>query len=97
MTPTSSSNPREQSGPLRFCWRRGNLPVSLAGRVPVKVDGSSGSPRKRGHQVEFVDFTYLLVTPFDPDEATLKLVKQLKTQRPVPLQELGHQQDQGHR
>lgn len=41
---------------------------------------------------DFVDVTELLVQPFDPDEKTQKIIKEIQKQEPVPLEELeGHQ------
>jgi hypothetical protein len=42
--------------------------------------------------VEFVNVIDLMVKPFNPDEATLKIIKEIQKQDPVPLEELkGHQ------
>ena len=38
--------------------------------------------------VEFVDVTGLMVQPFHPDESTLKVIKGILKQAPVPLEEL---------
>ena len=39
--------------------------------------------------VEFVNVTDLMVKPFDPDEETLRIIKELQEQDPIPLEELG--------
>jgi len=38
--------------------------------------------------VEFIDVTDLMVKPFNPDEETLKIIKDLQKKDPVPLEEL---------
>jgi hypothetical protein len=38
--------------------------------------------------IEFIDVTDLMVKPFNPDEATLKIIKEIQMQYPVPLEEL---------
>jgi hypothetical protein len=38
--------------------------------------------------VEFVDVTDLMVEPFDPDEETQRIIKEIQRQDPVPLEEL---------
>ena len=38
--------------------------------------------------VEFIDVTDFMVKPFNPDEATLKIIKEIQMQDPVPLDEL---------
>jgi hypothetical protein len=71
---------------------RGHIPeVSRQADVSVIVSVWDIVYKRPG--VEFVDVTDLMVTPFDPDEATLEIVKQLKAQRPVPLEELKNHQD----
>jgi len=41
---------------------------------------------------EFVDVTDRMVEPFGPDEGTLRMIKEIQEQEPVPLEELkGHQ------
>ncbi|MDD5644445.1 MAG: hypothetical protein PHO00_03230 [bacterium] len=43
-------------------------------------------------EIEFVDVTDLMVKLFNPDEETLKLVKEIQKQKPIPLEEIeGHQ------
>ena len=37
-----------------------------------------------------VDVTYQLIAPFAPDEATLKTIKELLAQEPVPIEDLDH-------
>jgi hypothetical protein len=39
--------------------------------------------------VEFVNVTDLMVKPFDPDEETLRIIKEMQEQDPIPLEELG--------
>jgi hypothetical protein len=43
--------------------------------------------------VEFVDLTDLMVKPFDPDDKTLKIVKEIQKQDPVPLGKLKNHDD----
>ncbi len=43
--------------------------------------------------VEFVDVTDLMVKPFNPDEATLKIIKEIQKQDPIPLEELKNPED----
>jgi len=43
--------------------------------------------------VEFIDVTDLMVIPFNPDEETLKTIKEIQQQDPVPLEDLENQQD----
>jgi len=38
--------------------------------------------------IEFIDVTDLMVKPFSPDEATLKLIKDMQNVAPVPLEAL---------
>jgi hypothetical protein len=42
--------------------------------------------------VEFVDITDFMVKPFNPDEATLNIVEEIKKQDPVPLDELNDEE-----
>ena len=43
--------------------------------------------------VELVDVTDLMVKPFNPDEKTLKIIKEIQKIEPVLLEELKHHQD----
>ena len=48
----------------------------------------------RRPEAEFIDVTSLMVKPFEPDEETMKIVKEIQTQEPIPLEELkGHSDD----
>jgi hypothetical protein len=43
--------------------------------------------------VEFIDVTDLMVKPFNPDEKTQKIIKDIQKQDPVPLEEIKKHQD----
>ena len=43
--------------------------------------------------VEFVNVTDLMVKPLNPDEATLKIIKEIQKQDPIPLEELKNHHD----
>ncbi len=43
--------------------------------------------------VKFIDVTDLMVKPFNPDEKTQKIIKDIQKQDPVPLEELKKHQD----
>jgi len=71
---------------------KGKIP-EIASRADVEVIVSKWNIVYQGPGVEFVDVTERMVEPFDPDEGTLKIVREIQAQDPVPLEELKDHQD----
>jgi len=76
-------------------WPVDNILEQIKGKIPeiakqagVDVIVSKWDIVYQRSGVEFIDVTDLMVKPFDPNEQTLKIVKELKKQYPVPLEEL---------
>jgi hypothetical protein len=59
----------------------------------AKEAGDEKRVKELGSGVEFIDVTDLMVKPFNPDEETLKTIKEIQKQDPVPLEELTNHQD----
>jgi hypothetical protein len=81
-------------------WPVDNILEKIKGKIPeiarqadVDVIVSKWNIVYQGSGVELVDVTDLMVQPFDPDEETLKIVKDIQTMDPVPLEELKDHQD----
>lgn len=81
-------------------WPVDNILEKIKGKIPeiarqadVDVIVSKWNIVYQGSGVELVDVTDLMVKPFDPDEETLKIVKDIQTMDPVPLEELKDHQD----
>ncbi len=79
-------------------WPVDNILERIKGQIPeiatqadVDVIVSKWDIVYQGSGVEFVDVTDLMVRPFDPDEATLTIVKDIQKQDPVPLEDLKNQ------
>ncbi len=66
---------------------KGKIP-EIAKRADVDVIISRWNIVYRRTGVEFINITDLIVKPFDPNEQTLKILKELQKQDPVPLEEL---------
>ena len=69
---------------------KGQIP-EIAAQADVDVIVSKWDIVYQGSGVEFVDVTDLMVRPFDPDEATLAIIKDIQKQDPVPLEDLKNQ------
>ena len=70
---------------------KGKIP-EIASQADVEVIVSKWNIVYQRSGVEFVDVTDHMVKPFDPDENTLKIIKDIQGQDPVPLEELeGHE------
>jgi len=70
---------------------KGKIP-EIASQADVDVIVSKWNIVYQRSGVEFVDVTDHMVKPFDPDENTLKIIKDIQGQDPVPLEELeGHE------
>ncbi len=76
-------------------WPVDNILEHIKGRIPeiakqADVDAivSKWDIVYQRPGVEFVDVTDLLVKPFDPNEKTLKTIKEIQQQDPVALEEL---------
>jgi hypothetical protein len=69
-----------------------NIP-DIAKQANVDVIVSKWSIVYQRSGVEFIDVTDLMVKPFNPDEETLKTIKEIQKQDPVPLEELTNHQD----
>lgn len=76
-------------------WPVDNILEQIKGRIPeiakqadVEVIVSKWDIVYQRSGLEFVDITDLMVKPFDPNEETLKILKELQNQDPVPLEEL---------
>jgi hypothetical protein len=62
----------------------------IANRADVDVIVCKWDIVYQGSGVEFVDVTDLMVSHFDPDDETLKIIEDLKEADPVPMDELKH-------
>jgi hypothetical protein len=60
----------------------------IAKQAEVDVILSKWDIVYQGSGIELIDVTDLMVKPFNPDEKTLKTLKELQEQDPVPLEEL---------
>lgn len=60
----------------------------IAAKAGVDVIVSKWDVVYRGPAVRFVDITEALVQPFGPSEKTLKVIRELKKQNPVPIEQL---------
>ena len=70
---------------------KGKIP-EIAAQADVEVIVSKWNIVYKRSGTEFVDVTGHMVKPFDPDEDTLRMIKEIQEQDPVPLEELkGHQ------
>ena len=76
-------------------WPVDNILEQIKGKIPeiakqaeIDVIVSKWDIVYQGSGVESIDVTDLMVKPFDPDEETLKMLKELQKQDPVPLEEL---------
>jgi hypothetical protein len=81
-------------------WPVDNILEKIKGKIPeiskqadVEVIVSKWDVVYQRSDIEFVDVTDLMVKPFNPDEATLKIIKGIQKQDPVPLEELKNHQD----
>lgn len=63
---------------------------SIAEQAGVNVIVSKWSLTYRDPKAEFVDVTDLLAAEFDPDEETLKTIREVVATKPVPLDQLDH-------
>ncbi len=66
---------------------KGTIP-EIAAQANVQVIVSKWDIVYQQADVKFIDVTDLMVKPFDPDEATLKLIQDIQKQKPVPLDQL---------
>ncbi len=81
-------------------WPVDNILEKIKGRIPeiaaqadVQLIVCKWDIVYQQPDVKFVDVTELMVKPFDPDEATLKIIQDIQKQDPVPLEQLkNHQQ-----
>jgi hypothetical protein len=64
----------------------------IAAQADVDVIVSKWNIVYRQPAVKFIDVTDLMVKPFDPDEATLTVIKEIQKQDPIPLEELKRHQ-----
>jgi hypothetical protein len=62
----------------------------IANRAGVDVIVCKWDLAYRGPKVALTDVTHLMVEPFEPDAATLKILEEVKSQEPVSLEELDH-------
>jgi len=76
-------------------WPVDNILEKIKGKIPeiakqagVDVIVSKWDVVYQQSGVEFIDVTDLMVKPFNPDEETLKIIKDLQKKDPVPLEEL---------
>jgi len=76
-------------------WPVANILKKIQGEIPeiskqanVDVIVSKWNIAYQRSGVEFIDVTDLMVRPFKPDRETLKIIKDLQKQDPVPLKEL---------
>ncbi len=67
--------------------------AEIATQADVEVIVSKWDIVYRGSAVEFVDVTDLMVKPFNPNKATLKIIKDIQKQAPVPLEKLTDHHD----
>ena len=81
-------------------WPVDNILERIKGKIPeiatqadVEVIVSKWDIVYQRSGVEFVDVTDLMVRPFDPDEGTLTIIKNIQKQDPVPLEKLKNHQD----
>ena len=65
----------------------------IAAQADVDVIVSKWNIVYRKPAVKFIDVTDLMVKPFDPDEATLTVIKEIQKQDPVPLEKLKRHQN----
>lgn len=72
---------------------QGSLP-EIAREAEVKVIVSKWDLAYRRPGIKFVDVTELMVRQFDPDAETLEIVRHVQAREPVPLEKLGHEDDQ---
>ena len=70
---------------------KGKIP-EIAKRANVDVIVSKWNIVYQRSGVEFIDVIDLMVRPFNPDEETLKTIKDIQKQDPVPLDELKNHQ-----
>jgi hypothetical protein len=80
-------------------WQVDNLLEKIKAKIPdiaaqadVDVIVSKWNIVYQLPAVKFVDVTDLMVKPFDPDEATLTVIKDIQKQDPIPLEELKRHQ-----
>ncbi len=64
----------------------------IAAQADVDLIVSKWNIVYRQPAVKFIDVTDLMVKPFDPDEATLTVIKEIQEQDPVPLEKLKRHQ-----
>ena len=76
-------------------WPVDNLLDKIKGKIPeiaaqadVDVIVSKWDIVYGQQTVKFIDVTDLMVKPFDPDQATLTIIKEIQKQDPVPLEKL---------
>ena len=81
-------------------WPVDNILEKIKGKIPeiakqadVNVIVCKWDIVYQQNGVEFIDVTDLMVKPFNPDEATLKIIKDIQKLDPVPLEELKNHQD----
>ena len=81
-------------------WPVDNILEKIKGKIPeiakqadVNVIVCKWDIVYQQNGVEFIDVTDLMVNPFNPDEATLKIIKDIQKLDPVPLEELKNHQD----
>ena len=65
----------------------------IAEQADVEVIVSKWDIAYQRSGVEFVDVTDRMVEPFDPDEETLRMIKEIQEQNPVSLEELKGNRD----
>lgn len=71
---------------------KGEIPA-IAKRADVDVIVSKWTIVYQRSGVQFIDVTDLMVRPFNPDEETLKSVKDVQKHAPVPLEQLKDHED----
>ena len=80
-------------------WQVDNLLEKIKAKIPeiaaqanVDVIVSKWNIVYRQPAFRFIDVTDLMVKPFDPDQATLTIIKEIQKQDPVPLEKLKRHQ-----
>jgi hypothetical protein len=65
----------------------------IAAQANVDVIASKWDIIYQRPGIEFIDVTNLIVKPFDPNERTLGIIRELLTQNPIPLEEMKNFKD----
>ncbi|MFC1758657.1 hypothetical protein ACFL2H_07800 [Planctomycetota bacterium] len=80
-------------------WKVDNLLEKIKTKIPeiadqadVDVIVSKWNIVYRNPTTKFIDVTDLMVKPFEPDQATLTVIKEIQEQDPVPLEKLKRHQ-----